>query len=114
MTEAMAAGWPGRVAVGVVRSDPPQIFIAPDAETLSRVIAVRLVARSGPADLEPGALDRVRAALLDRDWVEALTLWMLATGEVVDAYPDEDIIELDDETASSELGAARVFEPERG
>jgi hypothetical protein len=110
VTEAPAAGWPGRVAVGVVRSDPPQIFIAPDAETLSRVIAVRLVARSGPADLDPGALDQVRSALLNKDWVEALTLWMLATGEAVDAYPDEDIVGLDDETASRELSVARVFE----
>lgn len=108
-----SAGWPGRVAVGVVRSDPPEVFLADSDATLSRLLALRLVARTDPAVLaDRGLLDAVRGALLDEEWADAVVMWMSATGEIVDAYPDELLWterDLDADAASMEIRMAPVF-----
>lgn len=107
-------GWPGRVAVGVVRSDPPEVFVADSDATLSRVLALRLVAKTDPAMLDAsGHLEVVRDALLEERWGDAVFLWMEATGEIVDAYPDELMWTeqaLDADAASMEIRLARVFD----
>jgi hypothetical protein len=80
----------GRAAVAIVRSDPPQVFLAEDDEVLGRVLAIKLVAQTAPAHL--GAwLTEIREALLEERWADAVLAWMSATGEVVDAYPDDRI-----------------------
>lgn len=85
-----SAGWPGRVAVGVTRSDPPEVFLADSDGTLGRLLALRVVAKTDPSLLRgSGLLDAIRSALLEEQWGDALSMWMSATGEVVDAYPDE-------------------------
>jgi hypothetical protein len=83
--------WPGRVAVGVVRSDPPQIFLASTEAALSRLLAQRLVA---PAicKLSDVVAAEIQDALAEKRWTDAIVAWMQATGEVVDAYPDEDVV----------------------
>lgn len=83
-------GWPGRVAVGVLRGDPPQIFLAGSDAVLGRLLALRLVAQTAPAELGD-ALEELREALADERWADAVATWMVATGEVVDAYPDEEV-----------------------
>ena len=82
--------WPGRVAVGVVRSDPPQVFLASSEAALSQVLATRVVAPTA-AGLDEVVGSQVRHALSEGRWTDAIVLWMQATGEVVDAYPDEEI-----------------------
>jgi hypothetical protein len=107
-------GWPGRVAVAVTRDDPPQVFIAESDSVLSRLVALRLVARTRPNDLaERADLVEIRRALLDERWSDAVFRWMEATGEIVDAYPDEDVwtaAQLDAERASLETRLAPIFE----
>jgi hypothetical protein len=107
-------GWPGRVAVALTRDDPPRVFIAESASVLSRVVALLLVARTAPRDLvEPRLLADIRRALLEERWGDAVFLWMDATGEVVDAYPDEEVWttqQLDEERASMEVRIAPLFE----
>lgn len=113
-----SAGWPGRVAVGVVRSDPPEVYLADSDSTLSRLLALRLVARTDASTLEAsGRLEEVREALLQERWADAVFSWMEATGEIVDAYPDELLWTeeaLDVEAASMEIRLAPIFdEPTR-
>ena len=105
--------WPGRIAVGVVRSDPPQVFLAESDQILGRVLAVELVSRADPSELaRKGVLDDVRQALLEERWADAVVGWIQATGEAVDAYPDEIVWteeRLDSEEASLEIRFSRVF-----
>ncbi len=107
-------GWPGRVAVAVLRSDPPRVFLAESDAVLGRLVALRLVARSSPQDLaSSGLLDHVRAALLEERWGDAVELWMRATGQIVDGYPDEPIAteeRLDEDYAAVEIRLSPVFE----
>ena len=100
------------MAVAIVRSDPPQVFLASDEDVLSRLVALRVVARSAPGDLTEGSVERIRAALLEERWGDAVAEWIDVTGEAVDAYPDEDVwseARLDAETASLEIRLARIF-----
>lgn len=78
----------GRAAVAIVRSDPPQVFLAEDAEVLGRVLAIQLVAQTPPQQFG-SSLAVVREALLEERWGDAVLTWMEATGDVVDAYPDD-------------------------
>ena len=77
-----------RVAYAVIRGDDPQVFVARDDMVLTRVIALKVIAATPPQSLG-SALGEIRDALLDERWPDALAAWMDATGEVVDAYPDE-------------------------
>src|SRR3979411_280588 len=85
-------GWPGRVAVGVLHGDTPEVFLAESDAVLGRLLAVRLVGPSRPEDFSPGVLEEIRSALLEQRWADAVTAWMLATGEVLDGYPDEEVV----------------------
>lgn len=99
------------IAYAVVVGDEPKIVLAEDETVLTRAIAVEIVASTDPADLG-FSLDSIRRALLEEDWVEAVQLWMSATGEVIDAYPSErvwDASSLDEETTSMELRMRRIF-----
>jgi hypothetical protein len=73
----------------VLRSDPPTVYLASNYEDLGRVLALELVAQTPPGSVRPDQLSRIRAALLTEQWADALATWIEATGEVVDAYPDE-------------------------
>jgi hypothetical protein len=99
--------------VGVVRSDPPQVFLANSPDVLSRLLALQLVAQADPEVLDAaGVLDQVREALLEERWADAVFLWIQATNEPVDAYPDEPIWtehRLDEEKASMEIRMAPIF-----
>ena len=111
--DTFVRGWPGRVAVGIVRSDPPQVYLADSDAVLSRLLALAVVARSNPAEFRaPGALHKVREALLQERWADAVVLWIEATGEEVDGYPDETVwthAKLDREYASMEIRVSPIF-----
>lgn len=120
MTSAEASGstigWPGRVAVAVIRNDPPVAFLAESDAVIGRLLALRLVARTRPGELAAsGLLGDIRDALLEERWGDAVAMWMRATAEVVDVYPDEEIVtdeRLDHDTASMEIRLAPIFEDE--
>jgi hypothetical protein len=107
------AGWPGRVAVAIVGSDPAQVFLATDEAVLSRVLALKVVAYLDPARLSGAALQRIREALLEERWADAVGQWIQATGEAIDAYPDEDVwteSRLDAEVLALEIRLQRIFD----
>jgi hypothetical protein len=103
----------GRIAFAVVHDDPPSVYIAEDAEVLSRVIALELIARTPASRISNRArLQRMRVALLEERWADALGDWIDETGRVVDAYPDETIwteARLDLEHAALEIRMAPLF-----
>lgn len=108
-------GWPGRVAVAVVRSDPPSVYLASNTDVLGRVLAISVVAQTPAASLSPPVRQKIRTALLQEQWADALALWIQATGEFVDAYPDDDVWteeRLDRELTSLELILAPIFRTE--
>ncbi|MGY9075267.1 MAG: hypothetical protein ACKVHU_20215 [Acidimicrobiales bacterium] len=74
------------VAYAVVRTEPPQVFLADDVEVLQRVLAVDLVARTDPAALVPEDLATIRSALLEERWADAVVAWMSLIGVEVDVY----------------------------
>jgi len=100
------------VAVGVVRGDPPEVFLAEDEFVLSRVLALHVVAASAPDDFDDETLGRIRTALLDERWADAVASWIEAGGDAVDGYPDEIVWtdgQLDEEVATMEIRVARIF-----
>ena len=104
--------WPGRVAVAVTRDETPEVLLADDEHVLSRLVALRLVARTPSASLGQH-LEKIRSALLEERWGDAVALWIEATGTVVDAYPDEEVWtdeQLDQDHASFEIRMAPIFE----
>jgi hypothetical protein len=110
--DASHSHWPGHIAVGVVRTDPPEVFLAADDIVLSRVLALFVVAPTDPRSLSVGALADIREALLDERWADAVVRWIDATGEPVDGYPDERVWtadSLDLERASMEIRVSRIF-----
>jgi hypothetical protein len=113
MTDTAWAGWPGRVAVAIVRSDPPEVFLASNADVLSRLVALQVVARTHPRDIGAVDVDRIREALLEGRWGDAVLAWIEATGQAVDAYPDEVVFtetRLDEDSASLEIRMQRIFD----
>ena len=63
--------------------------------------------------MSSGLLDHVRGALLEERWGDAVELWMRATGQILDAYPDEPIAteeRLDEDYAAVEIRLSPVFE----
>jgi hypothetical protein len=100
-----------RAAYAVVRGDVPDVFIAESEAVLNRVLALHLVAATSPERLGP-FLNAVRAALLEERWGDAVFDWMEATGNVVDAYPDETVwrdADLEEERFELELRVAPIF-----
>jgi hypothetical protein len=113
MTYSPQAGWPGRVAVGVVRGDPPVVFLAESEPVLGRLAATELIASTAPDLLSvAGVLEAVRSALLEQRWADCIALWMQATGEVFDGYPDEEIVtaeELDTRSPVEQINQLPAF-----
>lgn len=113
MSAEPPAGRPRRVAVAIVRADPPKVLLATGADVLSRLLAVKVVASSDPSDFSFGDLEGIRQALLQERWGDAVAGWIDATGINVDGYPDEEIWSedfLNEEVASMEIRLARIFD----
>ena len=97
------------VACAVVRDDPPQVFIAEDQETLNWVLALRLIARIPGHERADGLRDRLRQALRDELWGDAVEMWMQNRPEV-DVYPSFELYtERDVELAAQELEFTPLF-----
>ncbi|HUY31094.1 MAG TPA: hypothetical protein VMV02_08905 [Acidimicrobiales bacterium] len=87
-------------------------MLAEDQETLNRVLALRLIARTRAADITAEERARLRAALLEERWGDAVELWMSLDGRPeVDVYPSFDLYSADDvELAELELRFTALFE----
>ena len=53
---------------------------------LQRLLALEVVARSVPTDLDPTAKKRMQKALLDERWADAVVEWIDTTGIAIDVY----------------------------
>ena len=101
-------------AYAVVRTDAPEIFLAENADAISRALAIHLVAQLPAAEVSSAArLREMREALLEERWADALVVWMEETGAVVDVYEAPTKVwtteELDLDTASLEIRFAPLF-----
>ena len=101
-------------AYAVVRGEEPQIFLAADADVLSRALALSLVAQTRAQDVaSPARLAQMREALLQERWADALVLWIEETGTAVDVYDEAPRVwveaDLDLEKASLEIRVAPIF-----
>jgi hypothetical protein len=74
------------VAYAVVRSEPPEVFLATDVEVLHRVLAAELVARAPSGTFDRTEVTEVREALLDERWGDAVVRWIAYSGIEVDVY----------------------------
>ncbi|MDG1198741.1 MAG: hypothetical protein P8R36_04465 [Actinomycetota bacterium] len=74
------------VAYAVVRSEPPEVFLATDVEVLHRVLAAELVARAASGTFDMNELTELREALLEERWGDAVSRWIACSGIEVDVY----------------------------
>jgi hypothetical protein len=81
------------VSYAVVHDDPPEVYLAEDVDTLQWVLALRVVAQSPAASIDPADAEVIRAALLAEEWGQAVFEWIQATGRTVDVYPSIEVHE---------------------
>ena len=74
------------VAYAVVRSEPPQVFLADDVDVLHRLLASELVARTPTGVLSTVETEQIKEALLDERWGDAVLSWIDLMGIEVDVY----------------------------
>jgi hypothetical protein len=103
----------------VLHSDPPQLFLAESEETLTRLLALRLVAECSSSDLanDDATIDDIRSALLEEEWARAVELWLMSTDETLDVWGSEELVwdeTLDDERAAMEIRLAPIFDDQDG
>ena len=97
----------------VFDEDPPRVFVASDEFVLTRVLALKIVAGADPASLGDGEVARIRIALLEERWVDAVATWITATGTGMDVYPDEQLWTaeaVEEELMSLQIRLSPIFE----
>ena len=98
------------VAYAVVRDEPPTVYAADTIDVLQRLLALEVVARSLPVDLDVKARERMRKALLDERWADAVVEWIAATGVAIDVYTHLHVYS-DDDLPNDLIGAQLQFAP---
>ena len=98
------------VAYAVVRDEPPTVYAADTIDVLQRLLALEVVARSLPVDLDVKARERMRKALLDERWADAVVEWIGATGVAIDVYTHLHVYS-DDDLPNDLIGAQLQFAP---
>ena len=74
------------LAYAVVRGDPPAVYAADDVDTLHHVLALQVVAATPGATIAPSRRERIREALVEERWGDAVVGWIEVTGIPVDVY----------------------------
>lgn len=101
---------PKSVAVAVVRYDPPEVFVAENQEVLNWVIALKLIARTPGSEIDPAVRERLRDALRNEQWGDAVEIWMQQRA-AVDVYPSFTYYaEADVQLAAHELEFTPLFQ----
>ena len=98
------------VAYAVVRTEPPQVFLATDVEVLQRVLAVELVARTPPSALDGPERIAIQQALLEERWGDAVVAWIERMGVEVDVYTHLHVFS-EEELPADLVGAQLQFAP---
>jgi len=68
------------LAYAVVRGDPPAVYAADDVDTLHHVLALQVVAATPGATIAPSRRERIREALVEERWGDAVVGWIEVTG----------------------------------
>lgn len=103
------------VATAVVHTEPASVYLADDIDTLHRVLALEVVARTDPTLLN-GKGSEIRSALLDERWGDAVVSWIRETGTGIDVYTNNSVYTADDLPADligAQLQFARLFHHQR-
>ena len=94
----------------MIREDPPEVYVAEDQETLNWVLALYVVAQTPARELPEALRDRIRNALREEQWGEAVQLWIEHRTEV-DVYPSFELYTARDvELGADELQFTPLFE----
>lgn len=99
------------VATAIVHCEPPQVYLAEDLDTLHRLLAVEVVARTSSGLLN-GSAGQIREALLAERWGDAVVAWIRETGTGIDVYPTSSVYSDDDlprELIGAQLQFAALF-----
>jgi hypothetical protein len=97
------------VATAVVHTEPAAVYLADDIDTLHRLLALEVVARTD-AVLLNGRASEIRRALLDERWGDAVVGWIRETGTGIDVYTYSSVYTADDLPADL-IGAQLQFAP---
>ncbi len=100
------------VAYAVVRTDPPEVYLADDVDILQRLLALELVANTDPRTLSSDGASDLRSALLDERWADAVVTWMDLADTPVDVYTFLPVFsrdELPSELIGAQLQFRRLF-----
>ena len=95
------------VATAVVHTEPPLVYLADDLDTLHRVLALEVVART-EAGLLNGRAAEIRDALLGERWGDAVVSWIRETGTGIDVYSNSSVY-TDDDLPADMIGAQLQF-----
>ena len=98
------------VSYAVVRDDPPTVYAADSIDVLQRLLALEVVARTLPARLGDPGRERMRRALLDERWADAVVEWIDTTGTPIDVYTHLHVYS-DAELPNDLIGAQLQFSP---
>jgi hypothetical protein len=99
------------ISYAIVRTNPPEVFVAEDIETLQWVLGIHLVAQTPANQLEEGLRDALREALREEQWGDAVSAWMDHEKTEVDVYSMMHCWEPEDiALGSSELQFTPLFE----
>lgn len=98
------------VAYAVVRDSPPTVYAADGVDVLQRLLALEVVARTLPSRLDDAARQRMRQALLDERWADAVVEWIDTTGVAIDVYTHLHVY-TDVELPNDLIGAQLQFSP---
>jgi len=74
------------LAYAVVRGDPPAVYVADDIDTLHHVLALQVVAATPGGTISATRRERIREALLEERWGDAVVGWIEVTDIAVDVY----------------------------
>ena len=100
------------IAYAVVRDEPPTVYAAESIEILQRLLALEVVARSVPAELDAKSRERMRKALLDERWADAVVEWIDTTHTGIDVYTQLHVYaesDLPDDLIGAQLQFAPLF-----
>lgn len=99
------------IAYAVVRDEPPRVYLAEQLEVLHRVLAIEVVAATPGSALSDDVRDRIRAALLDERWADAVSEWMEHSQIAIDVYDGGIRLWSDSDLDAEETSLALQFRP---
>ena len=99
-------------ASAVVHGSSPDVYFAENIEVLSEVLAREVISQTASTRFERSSLEKIREALLYREWGKAHEIWVLSTGIPVDVCESGDVWtedELDKSSSHTAIRGSPIF-----